>query len=405
MPAAELGPITLERQTALSGPDPVAFARSLIPLLDAASAAHEAARELSPEVLAALYDRDFFRLLLSPEMGGGGISLLEFSEICEALAIGDPSTGWCVNQGNVSALTSATYLAPEVARALFADRRSALAWGARHSRASAVIVAGGYRVSGSWDFASGSRHATLLGAHLPVVNADGTPALGADGKPYDVTVLFPKERARIIGDWASMGLRGTGSDTYELTDLFVPASHACIRDRLELRRDTRPITAVTSHLCYAIGFSSVALGTARGLLNRYLALARGKQARAGAQPMAENHSIQSEVAQLEAKLRAARFYLHGTIRQVIAEAEASSTLAMDTRMALRLATTSVMRDVTEVSVACYRAAGTTAVLEANEFERRFRDAMCVSQHLQATPWHLEMVGRHLLGVEQKAAFV
>jgi alkylation response protein AidB-like acyl-CoA dehydrogenase len=74
-------------------------------------------------------------------------------------------------------------------------------------------------------------------------------------------------------------------------------------------------------------------------------------------------------------------------------------------MAVRLATTSVMRDATDVSVACYRAAGTTAVLESNPFERRFRDAMCASQHLQATPWHLEMVGRHLLGVPQVAAFV
>jgi indole-3-acetate monooxygenase len=202
-----------------------------------------------------------------------------------------------------------------------------------------------------------------------------------------------------------MGLRGTGSDTYEVTELFVPDSHACARDRFDARRDRRPITAFTSHLAYAVGFSSTALGTARGLLNRYVALARGKQARAGAQPMAENHTVQSEVAQLEARLRGARMYLQGTIREAWAEAVAHGSLTMDTRMAMRLATTTVMRDVTEVSVACYRAAGTTAVLESNEFERRFRDAMCVSQHLQATPWHIEMVGRHLLGVEQRPSFV
>jgi alkylation response protein AidB-like acyl-CoA dehydrogenase len=64
-----------------------------------------------------------------------------------------------------------------------------------------------------------------------------------------------------------------------------------------------------------------------------------------------------------------------------------------------------MGDATEVSVACYRAGGTTAILESEPFERRFRDAMCVSQHLQANPWHLEMVGRHLLGVDQAVAFL
>jgi indole-3-acetate monooxygenase len=404
MPAAEIGTIA-PGQAASSPTDLVDYARSLIPLLDASSDAHERARELCPEVLAALHARDMFRLLLPRGIGGGDISLLDFSRICEALAIGDPSTAWCINQGNVSALTASTYIAPAVATELFGDRYAALAWGARHGKTHAIKVPGGYRVSGSWDFASGSRHATLLGAHLPVAEADGTPAKDATGRGYDVTVLFPKEAARIIGDWNSMGLRGTGSDTYELRDLFVPTSHACVRDRFELRQDLRPITAVTSHLCYAIGFSSTALGTAQGMLNRYVGLARGKQARAGAQPMAENDAVQREIGELTATLRAMRAYLHATIREVIAETEANDGLSMDTRMALRLATTHVMRQVTEVSVACYRGAGTTAVLEANPFERRFRDALCISQHLQATPWHLEMVGRHLLGVEQKPNFV
>ncbi len=153
------------------------------------------------------------------------------------------------------------------------------------------------------------------------------------------------------------------------------------------------------------GFAATALGTARALLNRYVALARGKAARAAAQPMRENHCVQSEVARLEARLRGCRMYLLGTVREAWAEAEATGALSLDTRMAMRLATTSVMAEATEVAVACYRAGGTTAVLESEPFERRFRDAMSVSQHLQATPWHLEMVGRHLLGVEAPVAFV
>jgi alkylation response protein AidB-like acyl-CoA dehydrogenase len=405
MAAAELGAVQLERPVAMSGADPIARARALIPLLEAAGPAIEQAKELTPEVLEALLAQDFFRLLLPPAIGGGNIALPDFAEICEAVAIGDASTAWCVCQGNVSAMNSAAYLVPEVVRELFGDRRSALAWGARHNRAKAVIVEGGYRVTGAWDFASGNRHATLLGAHMPAVHPDGTVRLSPEGRPEDVTVLFPREQARVTQEWNSLGLRGTGSDIYEVVDLFVPDAHACIRDRFELRRDRRPITAITSHLCYATGFSATALGTARGLLDRYVALARGKTARAGAQPMAENHCVQSEIAQLEATLRACRMYLLGTAREVWAEAVARGELSMDSRIALRLATTSVMRQATEVSVACYRAAGTTAVLESNAFERRFRDAMCVSQHLQATPWHLETVGRWLLGSEQKPAFV
>ncbi|MDB5373246.1 MAG: Acyl-CoA dehydrogenase [Belnapia sp.] len=405
MAAAELGQWEPQRNTAVSCAGPVQRARAMIPLLEAAGPAIEAGRQLTPDVLEALRENDFFRLLTAPAIGGQALSLPVFAEICEALAIGDPSTAWCVNQGNVSAMSSSTYLATAVGQGLLGRRDQALAWGAQHSRATAVAVPGGYRVSGAWDFASGSRHATSLGAHVPVVLADGTPRPGPNGKPEFVTVLFPKAAARITEDWASMGLRGTGSDTYEVSDLFVPDSHACFRDRPEGRQAQGTITLFTSHLCYATGFSATALGTARGLLDRFVALARGKTARAGAQAMAENHAIQSQIGQLEAKLRGARMYLLGTVGEAWAEAEASGSLTMDTRMAMRLATTSVMAEATEVSVACYRAAGTTAVLESEPFERRFRDALCISQHLQATPWHLEMVGRHLLGVPQVAQFV
>ena len=58
-----------------------------------------------------------------------------------------------------------------------------------------------------------------------------------------------------------------------------------------------------------------------------------------------------------------------------------------------------MNEATDVSIACYRGAGTMAISEKAPFERRFRDAMSASQHLQAMQPHIEMVGRHILGVD------
>jgi alkylation response protein AidB-like acyl-CoA dehydrogenase len=80
---------------------------------------------------------------------------------------------------------------------------------------------------------------------------------------------------------------------------------------------------------------------------------------------------------------------------------ANGTLDVDGRMRLRLATTYGMNEATDVSIAAYRAAGTTAILNSAPFERRFRDAMSASQHLQGMMGHAEMVGRHILGVENK----
>lgn len=391
----------------LASEDPVARARALIPLLSAQGPEMDRRMELTPEVVEALAAGDFFRLLTPKHLGGQALPLHVFAQITEAIAQGDASTAWCVNQGNVSVMSSVAYLEPEEARALFGDRRSGLAWGAQHPRARAVKCEGGWRVTGTWDFASGNRHATMLGAHVPAYEADGTsPRLGPNGKQEIRTVLFPKGEARIDReDWAAIGLRATGSDTYTIEDLFIPEGRAIVRDRHADRKDHSPITAISSHLCYAAGFSGVALGIARASLETYKELARGKQARAGATLMRDNHAVQTEIGTLEARLRAVRVYWLTTIEAAWNEAVATGAQSMDTRMAHRLATTHAIREATEISVACYRAAGTTAVLAKQPFERRFRDAMSASQHLQGGQWHIEMVGRHLLGVEQTPAFL
>lgn len=74
---------------------------------------------------------------------------------------------------NVCSISS-VYLQPGVAREIFGPPRAALAWGTTPD-AKAVIVPGGYRVTGNWEFGSGCHEVTWLGGHCAVVNADGTP--------------------------------------------------------------------------------------------------------------------------------------------------------------------------------------------------------------------------------------
>jgi len=77
----------------------------------------------------------------------------------------------------------------------------------------------------------------------------------------------------------------------------------------------------------------------------------------------------------------------------------------DRRMRLRLATTLAMKEGTDVSVACYRAAGTTAIRISAPFERRLRDALSASQHVQGALPLVEMVGRHIIGTDNVIALL
>jgi alkylation response protein AidB-like acyl-CoA dehydrogenase len=378
-------------------------ARAVQAVLDAHGPEMDRRRELTEEVVGALAEQDLLRMLLPRSMGGQEVHLLDYCKANEALAWADASTAWFVNQSNVSAASSAAAMPHEAAAAIFEGPRAGLAWGARHNNSKAIRVEGGYRITGTWSFASGGRHTKWLGAHSAVQNPDGTPHIRY-GRPDDRSFLFLRSQAKIIDDWQVLGLRGTGSDSYSVEDLFVPDAHAPARDVEDERREKGPIYPIGSTLLYACGFCSVTLGVARRMLETYTELARSRHSRASTTAMARNNAVQREIGLLEAKLSAARAFLHEAAVQVY-DASAAGTLDVDLRMRLRLATTFGMNEATDVSIACYRGAGTAAISEKAPFERRFRDAMSASQHLQAMLPMVEMVGRHIIGTENVVQFV
>lgn len=377
---------------------PVERARALQPLLDAHGAEMDRRREVTPEVVDGLVQADMLRLLLARSLGGQEMNLVEYAKTIEALGYSDASVGWFINQSNVSSSTSAAAMPHETAKSVFGNPKVGLAWGARHNQSKAIRVPGGYRLSGTWSFASGGRHTTWLGAHSAVQNPDGTPLVKHGGRADDRSFVFLRSEAKIIDDWQVLGLRGTGSDSYTVEDLFVPDERAPARDSLDERREKGPLYTIGSTLLYATGFCSVTLGLGRRLFETYVALARGKHSRASPSAMAVNQANQREIGLLEARLSAARAFLHEAASELY-EAAAAGRLTIDHRIRLRLATTYGMNEATDVSVASYRAAGTTAIMNSAPFERRFRDAMSASQHLQAMMPHVEMVGRHILGVD------
>src|SRR5215469_13214937 len=208
-------------------------ARELAPELAAAADEIERRRELPEPVVDALVERGLFRLLLPRSLGGAELLPADFVPVIEEIAKADASTAWCLNQAAGCSMTAA-YLDPAAAREIFGGPHGILAWGP--GPGTARVVKGGYRVTASWSFASGSHNATWLGCHVPVVEADGTPRLNPDGSPVIRTMLFPKSNAQMTDIWRVIGLKGTGSDRFSVEDLFVPQQHTATRDD-EARRE------------------------------------------------------------------------------------------------------------------------------------------------------------------------
>src|SRR5438876_1205279 len=380
------------------GNDYLERARALAPMLAAAADEIEVRRELPEPVIEVLIEGGFFRMLLPRSLGGAELDPLTYVRVLEEIAKADPSTAWSLGQ-NSGCSMSAPYLDPAVARKVFGPRNGILAWGPDLPGAGrGVAVEGGIRVTGRWGFATGSRHATWLGAHVPIFEPDGAPRMNPNGRPHVRTVLFPKSSAEIIDNWQVIGLRGTGSDSYRVEDLFVPEKYTCSRDNEAERREPGLLYRFTSGMIYAASFSNVSLGIARGALDAFIVLARDKIPRGARGTLRENNVIQSQVAQCEAKLRSSRALIHETLAEMWDEAERTGEFRPEQHARLRLSTTWAIHQARDVVATVYGAAGSTAVFNENPFERRLRDIHAGTQQGQGRPIHFETVGQILLGL-------
>lgn len=382
-----------------SGADYLARVEEIAPALAAAAPEIDEKRELPEAIVEALIERGLFRLLLPRSLNGAELLPAQYIPIIERIAEIDASTAWCINQNSGCSMTAAL-LAPEIACEIFAGAHGILAWGPGPGEAR--VASGGYRVTASWSFASGSQHATWLGCHVPVLEADGAPRLRGDGTPVVRTMLFPKTSTTFTDIWHTIGLRGTASNQYEVHDLFVPEDYSV--DVLSRRdgaatREPGLLYRFSSLSLYAGGFAGVALGIARAMLKEFIVLARDKIPRGARNTLRNNNVIQAEVAQAEARLSSVRGWLLQSFENITAGMAQRGHITLDDRMAIRLASTFAIHTAVEVIDTLYQAAGATAIFNENPFERRFRDIHSVAQQLQGRQQHFETVGQHLMGLE------
>ncbi|MCC6178664.1 MAG: acyl-CoA dehydrogenase family protein [Chloroflexi bacterium] len=377
--------------------------KAVAPCIAACADQIERDRHLPPPVVDALHEHGLFRTLLPRSLGGREVDPVTFASTIEAVAAVDASTAWCLCQGSGCSMISA-YLDHAVAQEIFGDDpRAVLAWG-QPQDSRAVAVDGGYRVTARWVFASGSHHATWLGGICPIYERDGTLRRLPDGTAYMRTILFPAASGALVDVWHVSGLRGTGSDTIVVEDLFVPESYTA-RQAPDERREPGPLYQFALTHLYASGFGSVALGIAQGMMGAFLDLATTKTARGAHGTLRENAVVQSQVAQCQATLGSGRAYLHTTLAEIWDAVSGGAPLTLDQRVHIRLAATFATHQALHVVDTLFHLAGSTAVFENKPFERRFRDVHAVGQQVQARQAHFETVGQHLLGLEPDQAFL
>jgi indole-3-acetate monooxygenase len=380
-------------------PSPLEAARRLAPMIRACADEIETHRQLPRPLFEALADAGLFHLAIPRAIGGGEIDLPTFVRVIETIAQADASTAWAVNQGAIFG-TYAARMPLDVARAIWMEKPRSVVSNTPVPNARAVVVPGGYRVTGNQGFSTGCRHATWVAAHAQVYE-NGEVRL-KDGKVQGLYCFVPVEQAEIIDTWHVRGMRGTGTHHFAVNDVFVPA------ERTVLSANPPPLIdgalyKLPRTMTFACGDAAVALGLARSCLDAFFELAGAKTPRSVPRLLREQSLIQFTVGQAEAALRSGRAFLMETVNDVWEESTTLAAVSLERRVALRLSTTHAIRLAAQLIESIYTACGATAAYKSHLIQRHFQDIHVITQHVQGHLAHYETVGKHWLGLEIDAS--
>ena len=348
------------------------------------------------EVADALHRAGMFRIFLPRSMGGGELTIPDSLRLIEEIARIDASVGWNLAICSAGPLFGQC-LSRDVYEKIYGDPRGVIAGSLNPMTSQATAVEGGWRFSGKATYASGSGHATYLVAAAVVVR-DGTPQI-VDGFPMLRAGLFPIEHAKILNTWSTAGMRGTGSNDCVFKDVFVPDDFTFDWLNAKSAWQGGAFDHIPLPLQIAGGLAAVVLGTARHALDALNEIAQVKVPIGTRGTLRERPIAQTQFAQAEGLLRAARAYFCQSHDEVWLKGEAGESFSLQDRAQMRLGNVTAVKLALQTVDLVADAAGMNSAQTSSPIERCWRDVHTASQHVLLNTARFEIVGRVLFGLD------
>lgn len=378
----------------------VARASALVPALRARTKETDTLVRLPDATVDEMERACLFDLMTPHRHGGLQTSVRTYKEAIAELGRGDASTAWAGALINVSNWMTAVLYPKHVTDEVFAGGGVRAAAVLSPRKAKVRRVAGGYIIEeGLWSFNSGVYHANwdLLG--IPMVDEAGNVT-------DQGLALLPMKQVEILNDWDTIGIRGSGSSSVAVKDVFVPDERvASVSAAIEGRYNAthlrdEPLYRVAFVPMLAIILVFPALGAARAALETFLTQLpdRGIQY-TWYERQAEAPVTHLQVGEASAKIDAAEAIVERAVNDLDRNAEGDLGY-MDTmaRARIRRDTGYASRLIWEAVDLLASAAGGSLAGTAKPLNRIWRDARITNLHgLVNTSTNLELYGRLLCG--------
>jgi 3-hydroxy-9,10-secoandrosta-1,3,5(10)-triene-9,17-dione monooxygenase len=375
-------------------------ARAMVPALAVREPATLAARHVPDDTIADFHRTGILRIMQPRRFGGHQASFGIFSRIIEILAEGCASSAWVYavlgeHQWIIASM-------PEGAQEdVWGDAPLAVASSSLAPRETARAAAGGWRLSGRFPFSSGCLHAGWA-----IIGARCEDAAGNRPTRY---LLVPMSQIEIIDDWEVLGLRGTGSRSLLLDDVFVPVHRSVLLRDLydgttpgaQVHPDY-PLLGAPRGLLVPFSLPVVAFTLARRALSLVCDALRTRLSR-GTRVMGESEVVQQQLGEAAAEIETAVLIMNArrdhTLALVDSGAPISPEEVIGNRRDIAFAVWQLRRGVERL----VELAGARTVYDTEPLQGLWRDVLTISTHTVVSR-HLAMVpsGRMLLGLPPAA---
>ncbi len=392
-------------ETPLVDPSLMEAAREIGPVLRRESDASESQHRLTQTAVDALSSTGLLTMLTSKSLGGREVNPITYASVVEEVSRFDPSSGWTLVNPLLWAFLCSRLPDQGASEILGNDPR---AWftAAIAPPLTAVPVEGGYRVSGRGLFASNCHYAAWFAAVCEV--KPGQEQHGeAPGATNPIWLYIAGEDCHILDTWHVMGLRGTGSDDFEVDDAFVPyhRSFPLTTEFVAGSNFQGPLYRFSLMGMITASLPPVMLGIARTAIDEVAALAEVKTPAGATSTLRNRPSTHSSIAQAEAAYRSGRALLHETLGRIWESTLAGNEISWIDRSDFLLAATNAALQSAHATELMHRLAGTTGIYQHHRLERCFRDMQVARQHRFYTEARYETFGQMYFGMQPDYSLV
>ena len=362
----------------MAGPD---AARSMRELTAEEAPECERNRTMTARTMEALWDSGLMQHFNPVEAGGSEPTFAEMIDTWIELAWQDGSLGWIGIANLPSAAACAAYLPPDGFAEVFTAHNNRVTVGGQFfPNGLGETVEDGYRITGAWNFGSGTGHAEYVAAgFIPTV--DGEMVVGDDGIPPLLVAVIPRQEIVFTDGWHVQGLKGTRSYDYNVADVFVPGSRTFELFTRAPRRGSSAAFRMGLIPITAAGHASWALGVAKSMLDDVSELAMTKVRMGDDGALANRATFQRGLAHHTAMWKAARLLVLDAFAFAERFVRDGGDLTPTMRANLRVAATYATEASREIVQWAHLAGGTSSIREGSRLERAFRDLYTGTQHV------------------------